>query len=345
MYMIAIDSGTTNSRIRLVDEKSNKVIDAIKLSVGVRNTAIDGNADALKSKIAEGLQGIILRNKLRSSDIQYIVATGMITSNLGLYEVKHIEGPAMIEDFAKASSLQLIEQFYHIPCIFVPGMRNKTEHYTGKLADKIDRYDVMRGEEVESFGLLNQLGLQGKGLILLPGSHTKFVFITDWKIESCYSTLCGEILFAVSRETILSSSLNKKLITKVEPEYLIAGYQSSEKFGLSRSLYHVRLLDLFEEMDENQRANYFVGAVIAGDIQSIQQHKRLEELDYVVIGGGNPLRKAFVEIFSYLEIKNVIEATDEQVDLSTVIGSKVIGEIVFSKTINSQRGGLFNENN
>ncbi|WP_160724275.1 2-dehydro-3-deoxygalactonokinase [Bacillus sp. USDA818B3_A] len=339
MYMIAIDSGTTNSRIRLVNDKQNKVIDVIKLNVGVRNTAIDGNADVLKRKIAEGLQEIILRNNLRSTDIQYIVAAGMITSNLGLFEVKHIEAPAKLEDFAKASSVRTEDYFCHIPCIFVPGMKNKIEYYEGELADQLDRHDVMRGEEVESFGLVNQIGLQGKGMIVLPGSHTKFVFMEDRQIESCYSTLCGELLFAVSRETILSSSLDKELITSVEPEYLIEGYKASEKFGLTRALYHVRLADVFNQMNKNQRANYLVGAVMSCDIRTILKSKRLEELDYVVIGGGNPLRRAFGEIFSYLDLKNVTVSSDEQVDFSTVIGSKVIGDIVFLTTITSKRGG------
>jgi 2-dehydro-3-deoxygalactonokinase len=330
LYIITIDSGTTNSRIRLIENKQNTVIDVIKKPVGVRNTAIDGNIDALKNGIAEGLQEIINRNKLQVNDIQYIVATGMITSNLGLHEVKHIEGPCGLEKFAKASSVQIVESYFNIPCIFVPGMKNRVEDYPGKLLENIDSYDVMRGEEVETFGLLHQLGLKGKGMILLPGSHTKFVFVNNGQIESCYSTLCGEILFAVSRNTILSSSLNKELITGIEREYLIEGYKSSKKVGLTRSLYHVRLLHLFDQqMNDNQRSNYFAGAVIASDIHSIQKSNRFEDLNWVVIGGAYPLRKAFVEIFSHMELSDiVVEATDEQVELSTVIGSKAIGDIV-----------------
>ena len=330
MYIITIDSGTTNSRIRLIENKQNTVVDVIKKPVGVRNTAIDGNIDALKNGLAEGLQEIINRNKLQFNDIQYIVATGMITSNLGLHEVKHIEGPCNLEKFAKSSSVQIIGSFFNIPCIFVPGMKNRIEDYHGKLLENIDSYDVMRGEEVETFGLLHQLGLKGKGMILLPGSHTKFVFVNNGQIESCYSTLCGELLFAVSRNTILSSSLNKELITGIEREYLIEGYKSSEKFGLTRSLYHVRLLHLFDQqMNDNQRANYFAGAVIASDIHCIQKSNRFEDLNWVVIGGANPLRKAFVEIFSHMKLSDmVIEATDEQVELSTVIGARAIGDIV-----------------
>ncbi|MEH7493823.1 2-dehydro-3-deoxygalactonokinase [Neobacillus niacini] len=329
MYIITIDSGTTNSRIRLIKNKQNTVIDVIKKPVGVRNTAIDGTMDVLKNGIAEGLQEIIHRNKLQVKDIQYIVATGMITSNLGLHEVKHIEGPCELEEFAKASSVQIFESFFNIPCIFVPGMKNRIEDYPGNLLENIDLYDVMRGEEVETFGLLHQLGLKGKGMILLPGSHTKFVFVNNRQIESCYSTLCGELLFTVSRNTILSSSLNKELVTGIEREYLIEGCKSSKKFGLTRSLYHVRLLHLFDQMNDNQRANYFVGAVIASDIHSIQKSNRFEHLNWVVIGGANPLRKAFVEIFSHMELSDmVIEASDEQVELSTVIGSIAIGDIV-----------------
>lgn len=51
MYVIFIDSGTTNTRIRLVEEEKTIVLDVEKVQVGVRNTAIDGNNQQLKKNI------------------------------------------------------------------------------------------------------------------------------------------------------------------------------------------------------------------------------------------------------------------------------------------------------
>ncbi len=327
MYMITIDSGTTNSRIRLVREKDTKVLDVIKKPVGVRDTAITGNSDSLKTRLSQGLQELIFRNGLEKEQIQYIVAAGMITSDLGLYKVDHIEAPSKIEDFARSSAVQRFDLFFNIPCIFIPGMKNRAGAFKGIQAEEISELDVMRGEEVETFGLLKQLGLTGKGTILLPGSHTKFVFVNNGEIESCYTTLGGEAIHSISRGTILSDSLSKNLVASIEPEHLLAGYQSSKKHGLTRALFQVRLLHLYDIMNENQRSNYLVGAVIASDMAE-HMIRRLKEQEWVVIGGGNPLRKAFAEVFSYLGFSHMIEAADEQADLSTVIGSRAIGNLV-----------------
>ena len=35
--------------------------------------------------------------------------------------------------------------------------------------------DIMRGEEAETFGLIEQLKLQGPAIFVLPGSHSKFI--------------------------------------------------------------------------------------------------------------------------------------------------------------------------
>ncbi|MBD8068633.1 2-dehydro-3-deoxygalactonokinase [Bacillus sp. PS06] len=328
MYYIAIDSGTTNSRIRLVDEENNRILDVIKKSVGVKNSAIDGNTMALESKLAEGLQEIIRRNQCEIHHIRYIIASGMITSNLGLCEVPHVEGPSRISDFAKAATVKTMQSFLNIPCIFVPGMKNQIEPVNQEHYKHIHQYDVMRGEEVETFGLLRLLNLKGNGFMILPGSHTKCVAVENGEISSVLSTLSGEILQAISQNTILTSSLNCGLITSIAKKPLIAGYKASVKFGLSRSLYHIRLLHLFDEMNENERANYFVGAVLASDINAMMEMYKLNGIDWIVIGGENKLRKAFCEIFSYLNFTNIIETTDEQAEQSTVIGSRVIGDMV-----------------
>src|SRR5690554_127957 len=99
MYTILIDSGTTHSRIRLVSLWSSKVKDVIKRAVGVRNTAIDGNNQKLRNMISQAVEEIITKNALQTDQVKYIIASGMITSNLGLYEIPHISAPARLEDF------------------------------------------------------------------------------------------------------------------------------------------------------------------------------------------------------------------------------------------------------
>ena len=248
----------------------------------------------------------------------------MITSNLGIYEVPHVSSPAGISDFAKYSKVTKLEELLNIPCVFIPGMKNKCNlSGTDDLVSCINDFDVMRGEEVESFGLLKQFDVKGKGMMVLPGSHTKFVAVgANKELLYCLSTLGGETLQAIQKETILSDSLDSCLI-ETSIKMLECGYEAAKQHGLTRSFYHVRLIDLFTELDENKRANYFTGSVIYNDLQALSQSmEEVGDINWMIVGGSNPLRKSFTHLLRYMNHKwNIIEAKDQQVEHSLVFGA------------------------
>jgi len=332
MNAILIDSGTTNSRIRLIDNKRNTIRDTEKVRIGVRDTAIEGNNKSLKKHIKNGISQLLERNKLAPTEIEYIVASGMITSNLGIYEVPHVYGPASLDDFITHSKVEKLDDFFNIPCIFIPGMKNRVDESVN-IIDSINQFDVMRGEEVEAFGLLKQLDVKGKGVIVLPGSHTKYVLVDENQtLTSCLSTLGGETLLALQKETILSDSLDQQLITVIDKEMLEKGYEATKKYGLTRSFYHVRLLQLFSELSANQRANYFVGSVIYEDIQTLLKSiADIEEMEWMIVGGSEPLKKVFTHLFHYLKKDiRIIEADKLQVENSLIYGAQEIAKKYFT---------------
>ncbi|MFC7062422.1 2-dehydro-3-deoxygalactonokinase [Halobacillus seohaensis] len=329
--IILIDSGTTNSRIRLVEESSVTIVDVLKLEVGVRNTAIHGHNEKLKQDLAEGIQKLLDQHSLTEHDIKYIVAAGMITSNLGLYEVPHIESPARFEDFTNAVQVVETEEFLNIPCLYVPGMKNYVTDSLEEELSVINQYDVMRGEEVETYGLLKQVKTKGKGLMVLPGSHTKYVLVGEnQELLSCRSTLGGEMLRAVRDQTIISDALNEKLVEEVVPEYLVQGYSAARKVGVTRSMYHIRLLQLFSKLNENERANYYAGAILHYDMEALEQMLEAEQVEWIMIGGSEPLRSLFYHLLIYVnESANIMMATDEQVEMATVYGTLEVGQSYF----------------
>ncbi|WP_102272511.1 2-dehydro-3-deoxygalactonokinase [Cytobacillus massiliigabonensis] len=327
MKVILIDSGTTNSRLRLMDRESYTIIDSEKVRVGVRDTAIKGNNKNLIEQIRAGIGKLLTNNKLVPDDIEYIAASGMITSNLGVYEIPHITSPASLSDFAVHSKVIKLEAFYEIPCIFIPGMKNKVHVDGDDLLANINDFDVMRGEEVESFGLIRQFDVKGKGIMVLPGSHTKFVAVDEHQsLTHCLSTLGGETLMALQKETILSSSLDQTLVESIDEEMLKAGFNAAKQYGLTRSFYHVRLLHLFAHLNENQRANYFVGSIIYNDVQALfQSIEDKGEIKWFIVGGSNPLRKAFAYLLKYTNCKwEIIEANEQQVENSLIFGASDI---------------------
>jgi len=324
MPVITIDSGTTNTRIYLVDGSNYGIIDMIKKNMGVRDAAINGSADELKRQLQSGITEIMRRNRCGPDDIAYIAASGMITSNLGLVQVPYVTAPCTKAELSAGAIVRRLPEFHGIPCVFIPGMKNA---FGG---GSFDDLDVMRGEEVETIGLIHQLELSSKGMLILPGSHTKFVMTVNGVIMSCKSTLSGEMLYAIQKNTILSDSVSEHLIEASDAEALIEGFRSGRRNGLSRALYQVRLLQLFGKMDRNQRANYYVGAVLASDIATFQQLYDDMKPDWIVVGGSEPLRGAFACLLHDLRCPNVIEASEEQVTKSAIIGAIEIANMRMS---------------
>ena len=82
-YIITVDGGTTNTRCILWDENRRRIAQENR-PVGVRNTAIDGHNRKLKQAVKECLDALVEKNGLGYGDIHRIIASGMITSDVGI---------------------------------------------------------------------------------------------------------------------------------------------------------------------------------------------------------------------------------------------------------------------
>ena len=87
-YIITLDTGTTNTRVILWDSKFCPAASA-KSEVGVRNTAIDGSNRRLKAAVKECLEQVLRDAGASYDEVEAVIASGMITSNVGLVEIPH----------------------------------------------------------------------------------------------------------------------------------------------------------------------------------------------------------------------------------------------------------------
>ena len=81
--IITVDCGTTNMRCRLYEDKT--LLYEVKRKAGVRNTAFDGTADFLRISLKECIEDILEKNSLKESDIEIILASGTLASDVGIY--------------------------------------------------------------------------------------------------------------------------------------------------------------------------------------------------------------------------------------------------------------------
>lgn len=127
--------------------------------------------------MACAIKALLDRHSLSTEEIEFIIASGMITSNLGLYEIPHREAPASIEQLAKHAvhfaSHTLLP--VNIPVILIPGIKNKT---TAQWED-LSGIDLMRGEETQAAGVLLAWKPTLPCTLIELGSTTKLISINE----------------------------------------------------------------------------------------------------------------------------------------------------------------------
>ena len=187
-YIITIDGGTTNTRCILWDNRRNRVGEE-RREVGVRNTAIDGNNERLKQAVKECLECLTRDNGVGWDRIHRIIASGMITSDVGLVVVPHLTAPAGLAELAEATVAIQMPEICPIPIYFIPGIKNFSQDVT---FDNFEAMDIMRGEEVESIPIIEKYHNGSPMILVLPGSHNKFVAVDEnRKMTGCLTSISG----------------------------------------------------------------------------------------------------------------------------------------------------------
>lgn len=296
---ISIDSGTTNTRARLMDE-TGRVLDSVSEQVGVRNTAIDGNNSRLATGVKTCIDQLMERHELTWEQIAAVFASGMITSDVGLYELPHVTAPAGLTELAAGAASVLLSDVCPLPITFIPGVKNKVDPVT---MENFEAMDIMRGEEVEAMAVVSGLEPGVEYLLVLPGSHTKFVKVdAEGKIQGCLTTLCGELLEVLTKNTILASSVNHSFVEpqSYDRELVLAGYRTAKQVGMGRAAFSTRIYERFVDRDPSKAANFLLGAVIAGDVLAAENSSalHLDSETVVIVAGKEPLKQAIIDVMS-----------------------------------------------
>jgi 2-dehydro-3-deoxygalactonokinase len=266
MFYFAVDSGTTNSRVWLM--RNRAVLASKKVPVGVRNTAIDGNNRALVEAIRETILGL-MPDTGTSERPQIVIAAGMITSNLGLHEVKHVQAPAGLLELASNVQEKRFKDLEGISFYFIPGVRTGPARAD---LDNVDSIDIMRGEETEVMGAFEEIGQiqDGPLLYIHLGSHTKMIQLdASRRISAGASTLAGELMHSILEQTILRSSLPEIPFATFNSTFFTQGWEHCQRVGFSRALYEVRILQLSSEFSKEDLASFMLGTVLFEDFRCL----------------------------------------------------------------------------
>src|SRR5271169_4847104 len=116
---ICVDMGTTNTRLWIVHNQN--IVDRIAEKVGLRDAAREHNSSILRETLAR----LISTSRSRATELglqaDCVLAAGMLTSSLGLCEVRHIPAPAGEEELARSLYEFSDPKITGLPVYLVPG--------------------------------------------------------------------------------------------------------------------------------------------------------------------------------------------------------------------------------
>ncbi|BES69542.1 2-dehydro-3-deoxygalactonokinase [Marinobacter nanhaiticus D15-8W] len=244
--LITVDWGTSNFRAALLDA-SGAALDRIQAPKGM----LQLEKPALAATLTD-----LLEPWLATLPDAPILMAGMIGSADGLVEVPYLECPASLDDIAEA--LAPIPDLEHgRRGYIVPGLRGRS--ISGA-------HDVMRGEEIQILGALQQTDAEAQ-TVCLPGTHSKWVTLDGRRVTAFSTCMTGDVYAALCSHTLLKRYANQG---SHDPQAFRQGLEHADQpGGLLHHLFSTRTEVLIGDMPPNVSAAYLSGLLIGSEVRAM----------------------------------------------------------------------------
>lgn len=250
-YYAAVDWGTSSFRLWIIGEDGS-VLAERRSGEGMTTAAKTGFHAVLDSHLAA----------VEAPTHLPIVICGMAGARQGWKEAGYIDTPAALAAIAgNAIAVPDVDRDIRI----LPGLAQRD----GRCPD------VMRGEETQLLGAAGMLG-EGRHLVCMPGTHSKWVRLCDKTVEGFSTFMTGELFEVISRHTILSHAVaDAEAIEPDDAAFLDAVARAKESPALATNmLFSVRagqLLHGLSAADAKARlSGTLIGLEIAGALASAE---------------------------------------------------------------------------
>jgi 2-dehydro-3-deoxygalactonokinase len=239
---IGVDWGTSNARFFLVARDGHVI--ATRGGPGIGQIE---DAAAIESICFETISAWL--DQHRSIPV---IMTGAVGSNIGWQPAGYVKTPATLSDVAAK-----VHGFAArgTPFTIAPGLitiRND------------DLPDTMRGEEIQIFGA----DTSKDSLTCLPGTHSKWVQVSNGAVTTFHTAPTGELLGIIGRHSIL---LNPKRPVLATPgAAFVEGVETvrGSNVGFESLLFTVRSRQIAQTLTPEDADSYLAGLAIGCEIKS-----------------------------------------------------------------------------
>jgi len=199
----------------------------------------------------------LLGSWIRENGNISVIASGMIGSRQGWIEAPYLDCPIGPDELAgHLTYIDINSNILNksVTMAIVPGIKLLGEGVP----------DVMRGEETQVAGLI--WSKQQYGLCVLPGTHSKWVFTKNGRIEAFTTFMSGELFALMVEYSILNRLMDGKRFKK--DAFLIGCNQSlNSSYGILKQIFSARTMGLFEKLEPKGIYSYLSGIIIGYEIK------------------------------------------------------------------------------
>lgn len=255
-YFISCDWGTSNFRLRAVDTATFKVLSEFTSDEGIKKRFQKFNEQESferKEFFLSYLMEQVTKLKLADANKTVIVASGMMSSSIGMKELPYGNMPFAFTGF------DLLKEMIEFPdapnLILVSGV--KTDN------------DVMRGEEVQSIGIANQLPMTDTGILILPGTHSKHINFKNGRFENFKTFMTGELFEVISQHSILAATTTHAVWDDSYEDVFLSGVKKGLSNGLMEHLFAIRANSLLNGVSSVENSFFLSGLLIGSELSGL----------------------------------------------------------------------------
>ncbi len=294
---IAVDWGTTNLRAWGIDAHGKTVLS---------RDSTDGMSKLTAEQYPSTLRALMAETDAAGTEV---LVCGMAGARQGWMEAPYMDAPADLSQLAAATVAPNM-----------PDGSYKVRILPGVCQRERGAEDVMRGEETQLLGL-SALLPGYSGLIVMPGTHSKWATLDGTRLERFSSAMTGELFDVLRTHSVLRHSFAGDLDTADREQGFDAGTEAglSHPELLTAMLFKTRAAALLSGRSPAWCAGYLSGLLIGAEIgaQTVEHGS-----DPIPLIGGARLTALYARAFSKKGVTTrIIDATD-----ATLAGLKAARE-------------------
>jgi 2-dehydro-3-deoxygalactonokinase len=269
MRRIVVDWGSSSFRAYLIDDAGRPICARANQS-GVLDHNRSDNSGDFKTTLMQHCGDWLQRWPGTP-----IILCGMIGSRSGWLETPYLDCP--LDARTLGENLQPLSELNNV-CI-VPGVQCLAPSGVP---------DVMRGEETQVFGAL-RMANRGSALVLLPGTHSKWVQVQNGQIKTFATFFTGELFALLHKHSSIGLVIED---AECDEQSFCEGLTHSDGIGGPlHQIFSIRAKSLCENHRAGSLSSFLSGILIGNEFS--EALKLFPQTDSIVLVGDAKLQRLY----------------------------------------------------